>query len=106
MTASSPRTMRGQQGRAGRFVGVGLQGGSGGAVLQQRHPGQYPPRFAQDEAEGDGVQSGAAVTGSGKEAEEVGSGQFPPQRAVEVLGDRAPNRFGGCLLFLGEGEVH
>lgn len=114
----------GQHGGGQLGASVGLDGHGGGAVLQQRDPGQYPGRLAQHQAQRDGVEAGPAVLLGEDEAQQVGAGEGGPQGPVELLrdgsrrergaghavggdvGEHGLRRLDGRLLFLGEGEVH
>lgn len=103
---------------------VPLDGHRDGAGLQEGDAGEDAAGFAQYEAEGDGVETAAAVLGGDGESQQVGGGETGPERSVEVLGDGARceggaryrvgrdaredrlGRLDGRLLLFGEGEVH
>ncbi|GAA3093593.1 hypothetical protein GCM10020254_43280 [Streptomyces goshikiensis] len=80
----------GQQGGGQFGAAVGLDGHRGGAVLQQGHPGQYPRRLAQHQAQGDGVEAGPAVPLGEDQAQQVGGGQLGPQGAGRTPRPRPP----------------
>lgn len=71
------------------LVAVRLYGRRGGAALQQGDPGQYLRGFAQYEAQGDGVEAGAAELLVEEQAQQIRVGEPLPQCPVEVVRDGA-----------------